>query len=58
MQQAGLMGFLFPEDAQRDPRLSCFPAGQGCGGITAIKTSREIVEEIVAQAEELSRKRS
>jgi enoyl-[acyl-carrier protein] reductase II len=51
MQQAGLMGFLFPEDAERDPRLTCFPAGQGCGGITNIKTSREIIEEMMSQAE-------
>jgi enoyl-[acyl-carrier protein] reductase II len=53
MQQAGLMGFLFPADAERDPHLSCFPAGQGCGGITKIETCREIVDRMVAQAEEV-----
>jgi len=51
MQQSGLMGFLFPEDAERDPRLSCFPAGQGCGGITRIETCRQIVDAMVSQTE-------
>jgi enoyl-[acyl-carrier protein] reductase II len=51
MQQAGLMGFLNPDDADRDPRLSCFPAGQGCGGITQIETCRSIVDRIMREAE-------
>ncbi|MBI2825045.1 MAG: nitronate monooxygenase [Planctomycetia bacterium] len=51
MQQAGLMGFLFPEDAKRDPARSCFPAGQGCGAISEVRACREIVDEIVEQAE-------
>jgi enoyl-[acyl-carrier protein] reductase II len=50
MAQKGLMGFLFPEMAERDPEHNCFPAGQGCGGINEIKTCREIVDEFVSQA--------
>ncbi len=50
MQQAGLMGFLVPADAQREPHLSCFRQGKGCGGITRIQSCREIVDEMVAQA--------
>ena len=52
MQQAGLLGFLYPDDARRDPHLSCFPAGQGCGGITKIDSCRSIVEAMMRQAEE------
>jgi len=51
MQQAGLMGFLFPDDADREPRLSCFPAGQSCGGITKIESCRDIIERMMQQAE-------
>jgi enoyl-[acyl-carrier protein] reductase II len=50
MAQRGLLGFLFPEMAERDPAHNCFPAGQGCGGIAAIQTCREIVDEFVADA--------
>lgn len=51
MQEAGLMGFLFPESVDRDPDRACFPAGQGCGGIHEIKSCREIIDEIMVQAE-------
>lgn len=51
MQQAGLMGFLVPQDAEREPRLSCLPAGQSCGGITEIESCREIVDRMVTRAE-------
>lgn len=51
MHAKGLMGFLFPEMAERDPAHNCFPAGQGCGGIHDVPTCQEIVDEIVAQAE-------
>ena len=57
MQEAGLMGFLFPESADRDPDRACFPAGQGCGGIYEIKPCREIIDEIMAQAEGILRER-
>jgi enoyl-[acyl-carrier protein] reductase II len=50
MAQRGLLGFLFPEMAERDPAHNCFPAGQGCGGIAAVQTCREIVDEFVADA--------
>jgi enoyl-[acyl-carrier protein] reductase II len=50
MAQKGLMGFLFPEMADRDPEHNCFPAGQGCGAIHEVKTCRAIVDEFVAQA--------
>jgi len=51
MAQKGLLGFLFPEMAERDPEHNCFPAGQGCGGITEVQSCREIVDEFVAQAQ-------
>jgi enoyl-[acyl-carrier protein] reductase II len=50
MAQRGLLGFLFPEMAERDPAHNCFPAGQGCGGIAAVQSCREIVDEFVADA--------
>ncbi len=50
MRQAGLMGFLDPDAAAREPRLSCFPAGQGCGGITKIESCRDIVAGMIEQA--------
>ena len=53
MAQRGLMGFLFPEMAERDPAHNCFPAGQGCGGIHEVQTCRQIVDEIVSQAESI-----
>ncbi len=51
MHTKGLMGFLFPEMAERDPEHNCFPAGQGCGGIHEVQTCKQIVDEIVSQAE-------
>jgi len=37
--------------ADRDPAHNCFPAGQGCGGIHAVQSCKEIIDEIVSQAE-------
>jgi enoyl-[acyl-carrier protein] reductase II len=51
MAQKGLLGFLFPEMAEPDPEHNCFPAGQGCGGITEVQSCREIVDQFVAQAQ-------
>ncbi|HEX4072705.1 MAG TPA: nitronate monooxygenase [Planctomycetaceae bacterium] len=51
MAAKGLLGFLFPEMAERDPIHNCFPAGQGCGAIHEVQTCKQIVGEIVAQAE-------
>lgn len=51
MYEAGLMGFLDPALAERDPEHTCFPAGQGCGGIHEVQTCRQIIDEIVAGAE-------
>jgi|HubBroStandDraft_6_1064221.scaffolds.fasta_scaffold05135_6 enoyl-[acyl-carrier protein] reductase II len=51
MHDKGLMGFLFPEMADCDPEHNCFPAGQGCGGIHDVPTCKQIVDEIVSQAE-------
>jgi enoyl-[acyl-carrier protein] reductase II len=53
MHSKGLMGFLFPEMADRDPAHNCFPAGQGCGGIHEVQTCKQIVDEIVSQAESI-----
>jgi enoyl-[acyl-carrier protein] reductase II len=50
MHSKGLMGFLFPEMAERDPAHNCFPAGQGCGGIHEVQSCKQIVDEIVSQA--------
>lgn len=51
MHSKGLMGFLFPEMADRDPEHNCFPAGQGCGGIREVQSCKQIVDEFVSQAE-------
>ena len=53
MHSKGLLGFLFPEMAEHDPVRNCFPAGQGCGGIHEVQSCREIVDEIMTQAEAL-----
>jgi enoyl-[acyl-carrier protein] reductase II len=37
--------------AEADPEVTCFPAGQGVGGFRAIKPAAEVLREIVAQAE-------
>lgn len=51
MHEAGLLGFLDPDLAERDPLHSCFPAGQGCGAIHDVQSCQQIVDEIVAGAE-------
>jgi enoyl-[acyl-carrier protein] reductase II len=51
MHEAGLLGFLDPLLAERDPLHSCFPAGQGCGGIHDVQSCQQIVDDIVAGAE-------
>ncbi len=51
MREKKLMGFLVPEWAEADPVHSCFPAGQGCGGIHEVKPCSAIIAEIVADAE-------
>jgi enoyl-[acyl-carrier protein] reductase II len=53
MQQSRLMGFLDPERADQSPERTCFPAGQGCGGIGSVESCRDVLESIVAQAEEI-----
>jgi enoyl-[acyl-carrier protein] reductase II len=46
--QRNVMAYWNPE---ADPERTCFPAGQGVGGIRAIKPAGEVVEEIVSQVE-------
>jgi enoyl-[acyl-carrier protein] reductase II len=48
--QRGVMRY-HADDA--DPERTCFPAGQGVGGIRAIKPAADVVREIVAQVEEV-----
>ncbi|MBI1783834.1 nitronate monooxygenase [Candidatus Sumerlaeota bacterium] len=54
MHQLGVMKFTAAGDAsdgEVDPDRNCFPAGQGCGGIHEIKTCKQIIEDIMGQAE-------
>lgn len=53
MHQNGLMRFSEAgnKEVVPDPDANCFPAGQGCGAITDIKTCKEIIDGMVAQAE-------
>ncbi len=44
-------GLLVPRVGRPRPKRACFPAGQGCGGVHEIKSCREIVDEIMSQAE-------
>lgn len=54
MMQEGLLGFALGPDLPEDKaNKACFPAGQGCGAIKEIKSCKEIVDEIMAQAEEI-----
>ncbi|MBY0588005.1 nitronate monooxygenase [bacterium] len=52
MMQEGLLGFALGPDLPDDvaPK-SCLPAGQGCGAIKEIKSCKEIIDEMMAQAE-------
>jgi enoyl-[acyl-carrier protein] reductase II len=47
----GAMHLGAPPDAQVDPDKECYAAGQGIGGITAITPAREIVHQMVEEAE-------
>ncbi len=53
MHQAGVMKFTDPRDTgeEPDPNKNCFPAGQGCGAIKEIKTCKEIIDDIMEEAE-------
>lgn len=51
MINEGLLGFSLGPDLPDDKApKSCLPAGQGCGAIKEIKSCKEIIEEIMAQA--------
>lgn len=54
MAGEGLFGFALGPDlpAEKADR-ACFPAGQGCGAIREVKSCKEIVEEIVTQAQRI-----
>jgi enoyl-[acyl-carrier protein] reductase II len=47
---AGAMTLIEGPDAPIDPERHCLPAGQGAGGIHDIRSCREIVESVVAEA--------
>ena len=49
--RAGVMGYA--DDGGIDTDRTCMPAGQGIGGIADIRPSREIVSNMVRQAEEV-----
>jgi enoyl-[acyl-carrier protein] reductase II len=54
MMQEGLLGFaLGPDLPDSSAPKACLPAGQGCGAITEIKSCKEIIDEMVTQAEEI-----
>lgn len=54
MMGEGLFGFsLGPEMPAAKANQSCLPAGQGCGAIREIKSCKEIIDEIVVQAESI-----
>ena len=50
LADVGCSAFSSPRWPSADPAHNCFPAGQGCGGIAAVQTCREIVDEFVAEA--------
>ncbi len=52
-QQAGVWKILVGPDAGFDEDRDCMPAGQGAGGIKAIKPCKEIIDDIVAEAREI-----
>jgi enoyl-[acyl-carrier protein] reductase II len=49
--QDGVWRTLVGPHVGLDPERDCMPAGQSSGGITDVKPCREIIEEIVQQAE-------
>ncbi|MEM9288381.1 MAG: nitronate monooxygenase family protein [Pseudomonadota bacterium] len=49
--RAGVMGGISGQLDGLDPDRSCFPMGQGAGGITAVKSCAEIIDEMVAEAQ-------
>ena len=49
--QDGVWHILAGPETGLDPERDCMPAGQSAGGITAVKPCRDIVHDIVAQAE-------
>jgi len=51
--QDGVWHTLVGPEAGLDPERDCMPAGQSAGGITAVKPCREIVADILSQAETL-----
>ena len=50
--EKSLLGFSLGPDLPDDiaPK-SCLPAGQGCGAITEIKSCKEIIDEMITEAE-------
>ncbi len=53
MHQLGVMQFSAHGDPATppDPDRNCFPAGQGCGGIHDVKTCKQIIGDMMAEAE-------
>jgi enoyl-[acyl-carrier protein] reductase II len=51
--QAGVMGGIGGQIEGLSRERSAFAMGQGSGGIRAVKSSREIIEEMMAEAEEV-----
>ena len=51
--QAGVMGGIGGQIEGLSRERSAFAMGQGAGAITEVKSSREIIEEIMAEAEEV-----
>jgi enoyl-[acyl-carrier protein] reductase II len=51
--QDGVWRSLAGPDAGLDPERDCMPAGQSAGGIHEVKPCREIIGEILAQAESI-----
>jgi len=50
---AGVMNLSLPDYEEMDPRRSCMPAGQGCGGIGDVPPASEVVRRIVGEAREV-----
>lgn len=53
MYRSGLMRFTDQSGEAPDKDRNCFPAGQGCGGIHEIKTCKQIIDDMVSQAESI-----
>jgi NAD(P)H-dependent flavin oxidoreductase YrpB (nitropropane dioxygenase family) len=49
--RAGVFTAMAGPEVQPDPERACMPCGQGAGAIRDIRSCREIVDDVMAEAE-------